>query len=257
MLCWRSCRSSRPRGFAGGGRRRPSRRRGAAARPAPSEPLEIALKPAHHSGVTGTATLVPGSADMKVTLTLSKRVQATLLAHVHTGPCSKEPTYSNPRIWANLNDVVDGGSETTVNVVTLKELQSESSSINVHDPTTPTGRWSAATSPAPRSGKEHAMTKKILVTAITAACALALVAGPAQASGRSTIAFNLAPNLAGLSCPAGSVFGFGLDVASLGGQPLGTGRTCVESIAGAAIRSCRSAARRCARRSRSTSRAAR
>lgn len=76
------------------------------------------------------------------------------------------------------------------------------------------------------------MTKKILGTAITAACALALVAGPAQASGRSTIAFTLAPNQAMVSCPAGAAFGFGLDVASLAGKPLGTGRTCVESIAG-------------------------
>ena len=41
----------------------------------------------------------------------------------------------NPRIWANLTEVIKGTSETMVNVVTLKELQSEPSSINVHDPT--------------------------------------------------------------------------------------------------------------------------
>ena len=72
---------------------------------------------------------------MKVTLTLDKRVPGTLMAHIHTGPCSDEPTASNPRIWATLTDVIDGRSETTVNIVTLHELQSESSSINVHDPT--------------------------------------------------------------------------------------------------------------------------
>ena len=108
---------------------------GAAARPTASPPVEIALEPKHRSPATGTATLAPGDAALKVTLTVDTRVQGTLLAHIHTGPCSDEPTYSNPRIWANLTDVIDGGSETTVNVVTLKELQSEASSINVHDPT--------------------------------------------------------------------------------------------------------------------------
>jgi hypothetical protein len=105
----------------------------AAARPA--APLEIALKPKHHALVTGTATLAPAGGNMKVTLTLDKHVPGTLLAHIHTGPCSDEPTLSNPRIWATLSEVIDSRSETTVNVVTLKELQAETSSINVHDPT--------------------------------------------------------------------------------------------------------------------------
>jgi hypothetical protein len=106
----------------------------AAARPAASAPLEIPLKPAHHSGITGTATLVPDRANLNVTLKLSKPIADTLLAHIHTGLCSKEPTVTDPRIWANLNEVVKGTSKTTVNVVTLKELQSEPASINVHDP---------------------------------------------------------------------------------------------------------------------------
>jgi hypothetical protein len=108
----------------------------AAARPAATAaPLEIPLVTAHHSGVTGTADLVPGDGDMKVTLQLSKPIDGRLWAHIHSGPCSDEPTATNPRIWANLQDVLDGRSVTTENVVTLKELQSESSSINVHDPT--------------------------------------------------------------------------------------------------------------------------
>ena len=106
----------------------------AAATPAP-EPVEIALKPAHHSGVSGTARLVPGAKDdVTVTLTLDKGGKDSLPAHIHTGPCSDEPTFKNPRIWANLDNVVDGGSKTTVNVVTLAELRSEGASINVHDP---------------------------------------------------------------------------------------------------------------------------
>jgi hypothetical protein len=106
----------------------------AATRPAASAPLAIALEPRHHSGISGTATLVPDGANLNVTLKLSKPIADTLLAHIHTGPCSDEPTYDNPRIWAILDDLVKGTSKTTVNVVTLKELQSEPASINVHDP---------------------------------------------------------------------------------------------------------------------------
>ena len=47
---------------------------------------------------------------MKVTLTLDKRGPGSLPAHIHTGPCSDEPTASNPRIWADLDDVIDGRS---------------------------------------------------------------------------------------------------------------------------------------------------
>jgi hypothetical protein len=115
---------------AGGG----EKQRAAAATPAP-KPLEIALKPAHHSGVSGTARLVPGAKDdMTVTLTLDKRGDDSLPAHIHTGPCSDEPTFKNPRIWASLDNVEDGGSKTLVNVVTLAELRAEGASINVHDP---------------------------------------------------------------------------------------------------------------------------
>jgi hypothetical protein len=106
----------------------------AARSPVVSTPLEIPLKPAHHSGVTGTAVLTQVGANLQVTLKLSKTYRFSLPAHIHTGPCSQEPTFQNPRIWAGLNDVDDGRSQTTVDTVTLKELQSESASINVHDP---------------------------------------------------------------------------------------------------------------------------
>jgi hypothetical protein len=121
--------------LAGCGGADPAAPAGAAAKPAASTPLEIPLEPAHHSGVAGTATLVPDGSDLKVAIKLDKRVQGTLLAHIHTGPCSDEPTYSNPRIWASLHEVINGRSDTTVyDIVTLKELQSEGASINVHDP---------------------------------------------------------------------------------------------------------------------------
>ena len=69
------------------------------------------------------------------------------------------------------------------------------------------------------------MTKKILVVAL---CAVAAHAGPAQAS--STLAVSLVPNFAlPVSC---SGDGFGLDVNSLTGRPLGTGQTCIAASVG-------------------------
>jgi hypothetical protein len=78
------------------------------------------------------------------------------------------------------------------------------------------------------------MSKKVLAVVIAAACVSALSAGPARAASghHATIAFNLAPDLAGpVSCPD-SLFGFALDLTSLGGRPLGTGQSCVDSIHG-------------------------
>lgn len=77
------------------------------------------------------------------------------------------------------------------------------------------------------------MTKKILIAAI-AACTLALIAGPAQASGgdRTTLVFDLKPDfVTPVSCP-GPLGGFKLDVASLDGAPLGTAKTCIKAIDG-------------------------
>lgn len=111
---------------SGGEKRKPA---------APAKPLEIALKPAHHSGVSGIARLVPGAKDsMTVTLTLDTRAKDPLPAHIHTGACSDEPTLKNPRIWASLDELRNGRSATTENIVTLAELRSEGASINVHDP---------------------------------------------------------------------------------------------------------------------------
>ncbi len=69
------------------------------------------------------------------------------------------------------------------------------------------------------------MTTKTLVVAL---CAVALSAAPAQAS--STLAVSLVPNFAlPVSC---SGDGFGLDVNSLTGRPLGTGQTCIAASVG-------------------------
>jgi hypothetical protein len=78
------------------------------------------------------------------------------------------------------------------------------------------------------------MTKSIVAAAITAACVAAIGAGPAHAGdgGRTTMDFALQPDLVTpVSCP-GALFGFALGVSSPEGSPLGTGRSCVESIHG-------------------------
>jgi hypothetical protein len=69
------------------------------------------------------------------------------------------------------------------------------------------------------------MTKKILAAAVLL---VALTAATAHASdgGRSTLAVSLVPDFTvPVSCPAPG-FGFALNVSSLSGRPLGTGRTC-------------------------------
>jgi hypothetical protein len=57
-------------------------------------------------------------------------------AHIHTGPCRREPTFANPRIANGLLSVVKGKSVTFVHATTLKRLRASRHSINVHDPNT-------------------------------------------------------------------------------------------------------------------------
>jgi hypothetical protein len=85
------------------------------------------------SGVSGTATLRRVVKGVRVVVRLSEPVPGSLPAHIHTGPCSREPTFANPRIWRSLNYVVGGRSATTVGT-TLKTLRARRFSINVHDP---------------------------------------------------------------------------------------------------------------------------
>ena len=92
------------------------------------------LKAKHDSGVSGTARLIALRKGVRVVLRLSGPVRNNSPAHIHTGPCRREPTFANPRIHSGLNYVVDGKSTTTVTLVTLAKLRARSFSINVHDP---------------------------------------------------------------------------------------------------------------------------
>lgn len=94
------------------------------------------LKEKHGSGVSGTARLTAVRNGVRVALRLSGPVRNNSPAHIHTGPCWREPTFANPRIHSSLNYVVKRTSVTTVTRMTLARLRARSFSINVHDPGT-------------------------------------------------------------------------------------------------------------------------
>jgi hypothetical protein len=102
---------------------------------APSANAVVAkLKEKHRSGVSGTARLTAVRNGVRVVLRLSGRLRDNSPAHIHTGPCRREPTFANPRIHSSLNSVIKGRSVTTVTRMTLPRLRARSFSINVHDP---------------------------------------------------------------------------------------------------------------------------
>jgi hypothetical protein len=102
---------------------------------APSARAVVAkLKEKHGSGVSGTARLTVVRNGVRVLLRLRGPVRNSSPAHIHTGPCRREPTFANPRIHSSLNSVVKGMSVTTVTRMTLPRLRARSFSINVHDP---------------------------------------------------------------------------------------------------------------------------
>jgi len=73
----------------------------AASRPAAVAPIEVPLKPEHHSGVTGTALLVPDGENLNVTLKLSKPIAATLPALRSSFPAIKA------LVWFHMNKETD------------------------------------------------------------------------------------------------------------------------------------------------------
>jgi hypothetical protein len=99
-------------------------------------PVDFKLKEKHGSGVSGTATLTAAKKSVRVVLRMSGKLKDGLPAHIHTGPCRREPTFANPRIWTSLFDVVKGKSVTALTTMTMKRLRTAQFSINVHHPQT-------------------------------------------------------------------------------------------------------------------------
>jgi hypothetical protein len=101
-----------------------------------ARPVIVQLKAKHSSGISGTATITAAGRGVWVVLRLSGPVRESSPAHIHTGPCRREPTFANPRIANGLLSVVKGKSKTLVSTTTLRRLRASRHSINVHDPGT-------------------------------------------------------------------------------------------------------------------------
>jgi hypothetical protein len=96
--------------------------------------IVVKLKAQHHSGVSGTATLSPAGAHVRIVVRLKTpvKVHGRLPAHLHIGACKVEP---NLNVQSSLNDVVKGRSTTVLKFTTWAELRGKTYSIHVHEPT--------------------------------------------------------------------------------------------------------------------------
>jgi hypothetical protein len=97
--------------------------------PAPRKmPTQLHLLAQNGSGETGTATLYDGAKGLIVKLRMSGGGDVDQPAHIHKGTCDK----LDPKPAYPLKPVHDGQSETTVEGVTLAQLQKSPYAINVH-----------------------------------------------------------------------------------------------------------------------------
>jgi hypothetical protein len=99
--------------------------------PTPSarkKPIQIRLLAQNNSGETGTATLLDGVKGLIVKLRMSGGESVDQPAHIHKGTCEK----LDPKPAYPLKSVHDGQSETTVEGVTIAQLQKSPYAINVH-----------------------------------------------------------------------------------------------------------------------------
>jgi hypothetical protein len=101
-----------------------------------AKPLVFKLNAKHGSAISGVATLTAAGKRVRVVLQLRGRSLNNLPAHIHTGPCRREPTFANPRIWSGLNSVVNGKSVTTLIRTSMARLRARAFSINVHNANT-------------------------------------------------------------------------------------------------------------------------
>jgi hypothetical protein len=95
--------------------------------PARKMPQQIHLAAQNNSGETGTATLYDGAKGLIVRLRTSGS-DADQPAHIHKGTCDK----LDPKPAYPLKPVHDGQSETTIEGVTIAQLQKSPYAINVH-----------------------------------------------------------------------------------------------------------------------------
>ncbi len=96
--------------------------------PARKMPSQIHLAAQNGSGETGTATMYDGAKGLIVKLRTDGGGEVDQPAHIHKGTCEK----LDPKPAYPLKMVHDGQSETTVEGVTLAQLQKAPYAINVH-----------------------------------------------------------------------------------------------------------------------------
>jgi hypothetical protein len=96
--------------------------------PARKMPQQIHLAAQNNSGENGTATLYDGAKGLIVKLRTSGGEEVDQPAHIHKGTCDK----LDPKPAYPLKPVHDGQSETTVEGVTIAQLQKSPYAINVH-----------------------------------------------------------------------------------------------------------------------------
>jgi Cu/Zn superoxide dismutase len=91
--------------------------------------VSLDLQEQNDSGITGTATLSPTSdGEVEVELEVDGSEGGPHPAHIHKGSCADlDPNPAFP-----LEDVVDGRSETTVDV-DIDDLTADEYAINVHE----------------------------------------------------------------------------------------------------------------------------
>ena len=96
--------------------------------PARKMPTQLHLVAQNASGETGTATLYDGARGLIVKLRTANGGDVDQPAHIHKGTCEK----LDPKPAYPLKAVHDGQSETTVEGVTIAQLQKAPYAINVH-----------------------------------------------------------------------------------------------------------------------------
>lgn len=96
----------------------------------------VQLLPRNGSDMKGTARFVPrGKRSFYVVLAVQGGPGggSIHLAHVHTGPCSREPTFANPRIKDPLRSVSSGVRSRTLVTHPLAQYRRGKHSVNVHE----------------------------------------------------------------------------------------------------------------------------
>lgn len=98
---------------------------------APAGPsTNVTLSALNESGISGTATITETEGQLMVEISMEGEVTGrTLPAHIHVGECPGVGAIAYP-----LNSVVDGSSQTTIDELTLSELEAQLPlAINVHE----------------------------------------------------------------------------------------------------------------------------